>query len=243
LPANPGRPRAKELSQKYRELLPTFGSGVARRSYTPAMLQPNVSAKSGLAPMPPKAHAEPRPELRVTETAMSGCFTLEPTVRGDVRGSFTKLFHQPLWQELGLRTDFVEEYVTVSTPGTIRGMHFQVPPMEGAKVVFCLQGDVWDVALDLRAGSSRFGEHIAFELKGARGDGLYLPPGIAHGFCVLGSAPATLLYKVTSVYSPQHDLGLRWDSAGIAWPVDSPVLSERDHRLPRLCDFETPFKL
>ena len=190
-------------------------------------------------PTPPEDNC-PRPAIRIAETRIPGCFLLSPTVANDARGSFTKLFHRPLWRAFGMATEFAEEYVTHSHRHVLRGLHFQLPPMEHAKVVACLEGEVLDVALDLRRGSPTFGEHLTVRLSGAAGEAIYLPAGVAHGFLVTGSH-ALLYYKVTSVYSPAHDSGIRWNSAGIPWPVSDPVISERDQHLPAVKDFTSPF--
>jgi dTDP-4-dehydrorhamnose 3,5-epimerase len=190
--------------------------------------------------LPPQTANLPRPKIEVIPTRIAGCYELRPTVIEDQRGFFAKIFHRPLWQELGLCTEFEEEYVTRSLPGTLRGLHFQVPPMDHSKVVLCLRGRAWDVAVDLRKGSPSYGEHIAVELNCTLANAVYLPPGLAHGFCVTG-AEALLYYKLSSVYSPAHDAGIRWDSLGIPWPISDPVLSERDRELPPFGEFDSPF--
>jgi dTDP-4-dehydrorhamnose 3,5-epimerase len=184
----------------------------------------------------------PRPKIEVIETKIHGCYELRPTVVGDHRGFFAKIFHRPLWEELGLCTEFEEEYVTRSVSGTLRGLHFQVPPMQHHKVVLCLRGQAWDVAVDLRKDSPTYGNHISVNLSDTMANAVYLPAGLAHGFCVTGSE-ALLYYKLSSVYSPTHDKGIRWDSAGIPWPVTDPLLSERDKALGSLADFVSPFRL
>ena len=184
----------------------------------------------------------PRPNIQVVETRIQGCYELRPTVVDDQRGFFAKIFHRPLWQELGLCTEFDEEYVTHSLPGTLRGLHFQTPPMQHHKVVLCLRGRAWDVAVDLRNDSPTYGQHISVNLTSSMANALYLPAGLAHGFCVTG-AEALLYYKLSSVYSPTHDTGIRWDSANISWPISDPILSERDKNFQSLADFESPFHL
>jgi len=182
----------------------------------------------------------PRPRIGVVSTVIPGCFELRPTVTRDSRGFFSKVFHKPLWQDLGLATDFAEEYVTYSLPWTLRGLHFQLPSMAHDKVVLCLSGNAFDVAVDLRKGSPAYGKHVAVNLSSMQTNALYIPAGVAHGFCVTGSE-ALLYYKLTTVYSPAHDSGIRWDSAGIIWPMTDPILSDRDRSLPALSDFESPF--
>jgi len=194
-----------------------------------------------LAEDKPDLHSLPKPNIQVIKTKIHGCYELRPTVIDDQRGFFAKIFHRPLWEELGLCTEFEEEYVTRSLPGTLRGLHFQVPPMHHHKVVLCLRGRAWDVAVDLRRDSPTFGEHISVNLSCTMANALYIPAGLAHGFCVTG-AEALLYYKLSSVYSPAHDSGIRWDSAEIPWPISDPVLSERDKKLGSFEDFESPFK-
>ncbi len=184
----------------------------------------------------------PRPSIRVIETRIPGCYELQPTVVDDSRGSFAKIFHQPLWEDLGLCTEFPEEYVTRSLPGTLRGLHFQMPPMQHHKVVVCLRGRAWDVAVDLRRDSPTYGEHVSVNLTDSLANALYVPAGVAHGFCVTG-AEALLYYKVSTVYSPVHDAGIRWDSCRIPWPISVPILSERDKSLPPFSAFQSPFTL
>jgi dTDP-4-dehydrorhamnose 3,5-epimerase len=182
-----------------------------------------------------------RPRIAVVKTIIPGCFELRPTVTRDSRGFFAKVFHRPLWSDLGLQTSFAEEYATYSLPWTLRGLHFQLPPMAHDKVIFCLRGNAFDVAVDLRRSSPSYGEHIAVNLSSMQSNALYLPAGVAHGFCVTGDE-ALLYYKLTTVYSPEHDAGIRWDSAGIPWPMTDPILSDRDRALPPLKDFDSPFE-
>jgi dTDP-4-dehydrorhamnose 3,5-epimerase len=165
---------------------------------------------------------------------------LRPYVRGDERGSFTKVFQESVLADLGLPTVIREQYHSSSIHGVVRGLHFQVPPHDHAKYVFCLAGQVIDVAVDLRPESPTYGRHVTFELDAARGNGVFLPRGFAHGFAVV-SEEAILLYMQTSEYAPDHDAGIRWDSAGIDWPIADPILSARDAGLPPLSDFVSPF--
>ena len=185
-------------------------------------------------------NAFPKPRIAVVETLIPGCYELRPSVMRDRRGFFAKVFHRPLWNSLGLQTEFAEEYATYSLPWTMRGLHFQLPPVEHDKVVFCLRGNAFDVAVDLRKGSPAYGQHVSVNLSSMQSNALYIPAGVAHGFCVTGDE-ALLYYKLTTVYSPEHDFGIRWDSAGIPWPMTDPILSERDLALPSLEHFDSPF--
>jgi dTDP-4-dehydrorhamnose 3,5-epimerase len=190
----------------------------------------------------PDPHDLPRPSIQVIETKIQGCYEFQPTIVDDQRGSFAKIFHRPLWDSLGLCTDFEEEYFTCSVHGTLRGLHFQLPPMHYHKVVLCLRGRVWDVVVDLRKDSPNYGQHISIDLTGTKSNGVYLSAGLAHGFCVTGTE-ALLYYKVSRVYSPAHDSGIRWDSANIPWPISDPILSDRDRKLAPLSEFNSPFNL
>ncbi len=178
--------------------------------------------------------------MQVLSTAIPGCFKIVPQVRRDDRGSFVKTFREDIFQEHGLTTRFAEEYYTSSHQGVLRGLHFQVPPKDHVKVVTCLSGKVMDAVVDLRTGSPAYGRHLVFELSADNGNILYLPPGLAHGFYV-PNGEALLSYKVTSLYSPEHDSGILWDSADILWPDKSPHVSARDRSFARLDDFKSPF--
>jgi dTDP-4-dehydrorhamnose 3,5-epimerase len=173
-------------------------------------------------------------------TDIPGCYVLRTRVLHDARGSFVKTFHAHRFAELELRTDWREEYFSVSARGVVRGMHFQLPPADHAKLVFCLTGEVLDVVVDLRRGSPAYGRAQGFTLSARNGRGLYLPTGCAHGF-VSRASDSGMYYKVTSVHSPEHDAGIAWDSIGFDWPVDAPGLSDRDRRHPAMGDFDTPF--
>jgi dTDP-4-dehydrorhamnose 3,5-epimerase len=168
-------------------------------------------------------------ELRPTE--IEGCFEIMSHIRSDSRGQFVKTFHAEWFESQGLRTDFVEQYYSVSHRRVLRGLHFQIPPAQHAKLVYCTDGAVLDAAVDLRPRSSTFCKHILLELCAGAANMLYLPEGVAHGFYVVTES-ATLIYSVTSAYAPECDSGIRWDSAGIEWPDDDPIVSERDRQLP-----------
>lgn len=178
--------------------------------------------------------------MNIETTDIPGCYILQTKVMRDLRGTFVKTFHTPQFHELGLRTDWQEEYFSTSAKNVVRGMHFQMPPADHAKLVFCLTGEVLDVIVDLRRGSPTFGHAQSFVLSADNGRGLYLPTGCAHGF-VSTSETSGMYYKVTSVHSPDHDAGIAWNSIDFDWPVKRPTLSDRDGRHPHLRDFDTPF--
>lgn len=178
--------------------------------------------------------------MKIIPTAIDGCFQLIPNILSDARGNFVKVFHQDLFREHGLATDYAEEFYSLSRRGVVRGLHFQSPPREHAKLVYCPQGKVFDAALDLRVGSPSYGQHVTLELSAENGHLLYLPPGLAHGFYAL-SEEALMVYKVTTTYAPQCDCGVLWNSAGIAWPAPAPLLSARDQLFQPLAEFDSPF--
>lgn len=178
--------------------------------------------------------------MDIEPLAIPGCHMLYAKVLRDPRGTFVKTLHEPTFEAAGLRTDWREEYFSVSQPGVVRGMHFQLPPAEHAKMVFCLTGEVLDVVVDLRRGSPTYGQAHGFSLSAENGRGLYIPTGCAHGFVAIGEASG-MYYKVSSVHAPDQDAGIAWDSINFDWPVREPALSDRDRRHPSLAHFDSPF--
>ncbi|MBA3708653.1 MAG: dTDP-4-dehydrorhamnose 3,5-epimerase family protein [Planctomycetes bacterium] len=178
--------------------------------------------------------------MQFTELALPGCFEIMPTRHSDVRGSFVKVFHRDEFSQRGLVGEWPEEYYSVSAPGVVRGLHFQVPPQDHAKLVYCVAGEVLDGLVDVRIGSPTYGRHLALALSAEKANLVYLPSGIAHGFAVRAGS-ATLVYRTSTVHSPSCDSGIRWDSAGIPWGIDTAIVSPRDAQLPALADFRSPF--
>ena len=178
--------------------------------------------------------------FNLKETIIRGCYEVQPRIFDDARGRFVKVFHEDEFLKLGLETHFAEEYYSHSQRGVIRGMHFQIPPSDHAKLVYCVHGEVQDVVLDLRKGSPTYGRSISVVLSAQQGNFIYIPKGMAHGFCVT-SESATLVYKVSTVYDPQNDSGVLWNSFGADWAISSPILSERDASFPTLNQFMSPF--
>lgn len=158
---------------------------------------------------------------------------LKPNLFSDERGSFLKYFQYGFLQDHFNTFDIKESYYTISKKNVIRGLHFQVPPYDHHKMVTCISGRIFDVILDLRKDSSTYGQHETFILDDETREALYIPTGCAHGFCVLSDS-ATVLYHVTSEYSPEHDSGVLWNSAHIKWPTSNPILSARDRSFPKL---------
>ena len=191
-------------------------------------------------PVPPATATREVDGVLVETFAPPGLVAVTPRRFGDARGFFSETWSRRRYAALGIDVDFVQDNHSHSAPaGTIRGLHFQVPPHAQGKLVRVVRGAVLDVAVDLRAGSPAHGRPVAIELSAANGRQLYVPPGFAHGFCTL--VPDTeVLYRVSDYYAPEADRGLAFDDPdlAIAWPVgpEGAVLSERDRRHPRLRD-------
>jgi dTDP-4-dehydrorhamnose 3,5-epimerase len=178
--------------------------------------------------------------LRLEPSHIPGLFHVTAQEVADDRGIFFKLFREDIFREAGVAEHFAEWYLTKSKAGVLRGMHFQIPPVQNSKLIFCVHGRVMDAGVDLRRGSPTYGDHVAVELDGEVGNGLYMPPGFAHGYLCLTEG-AMMAYGTTSVHSPEHDIGIMWDSCGIDWPTGAPLLSEKDKTLPTLAEFESPY--
>jgi dTDP-4-dehydrorhamnose 3,5-epimerase len=177
----------------------------------------------------------------LTPSLIPGCFEIGPHVQNDCRGRFVKHYHAPTFEALGLESNYLEEFYSISHKNVIRGLHFQIPPFDHCKVAFCLQGEAWDVVLDLRVGSPMFGKFDIFKLSAEKANGIYIPPGLAHGFCSL-SESTLMLYKSSSIHSPEHDMGVSWRSLNIPWPSVEYTISDRDKNFPLFQDFVSPFK-
>jgi dTDP-4-dehydrorhamnose 3,5-epimerase len=174
--------------------------------------------------------------MNVTTCEIPGLVIVEPTVFGDARGFFLETWNRQRYHDAGLDWNFVQDNVSLSRRGILRGLHFQNPAPQG-KLVFVLQGEVFDVAVDIRRGSPTFSRWHAERLSGENKRQFFIPPGFAHGFVVL-SETALFAYKCTEFYTPQHELTLAWNDpdVGIQWPLDHPQLSEKDARGLRLKD-------
>lgn len=174
------------------------------------------------------------------DTPIPGCYIIKPRVLTDSRGGFVKLFHNHLFMELGLNSDFKEEYYSTSTKGVVRGLHFQTPPHHHVKCITCLNGAIFDVVVDLRKDSSAFGKHFSLEIKSTDPKLLYIPEGMAHGFMALADN-TIFLNKTTTVFNSDHDSGIHVDSCGIEWPELPRILSEKDMNFMPLNKFKSPF--
>ena len=167
--------------------------------------------------------------MQVHKTELEGVLVIEPRVFGDDRGYFFESWSAQRYAELGLPSAFVQDNVSRSRRGTLRGLHMQSPPHAQGKLVFVLEGEVFDVAVDVRVGSPTFGRHVGQTLSANNRRQMYVPPGYAHGFCVV-SEHALFAYKCTDYYVPAAELSVLWNDPdiGIAWPIAEPLLSERD---------------
>lgn len=176
--------------------------------------------------------------MQVSPLAIDGLFLVTPKRHGDERGWFAEVWRRDALAEAGIETDFVQDNHSYSAEaGTLRGLHYQAPPLAQAKLVRCTRGRILDVAVDIRSGSPTFGKHTAMELSAEDGQQLFMPEGFAHGFLTL-TPDCEVQYRVSAPYSPAHDLGIAWDdpAIGINWGLGgkAPILSERDRRHPRL---------
>ncbi len=177
--------------------------------------------------------------MEILKELLPGCFLLQPNRFEDSRGSFVKTYHEGLCKTLGVNLDIQEEFYSVSRKDVIRGMHFQLPPHEHDKLVYCTRGAVTDVLLDLRKGLG-YGKVVSAELSGENAHLVFIPKGIAHGFAAL-TDEALMLYKTSTVHAPEADCGIRWDSFGFGWGIAEPIISARDQQHSLFADFVSPF--
>jgi dTDP-4-dehydrorhamnose 3,5-epimerase len=174
--------------------------------------------------------------MKVIETSLPGALVLEPQVFGDARGFFYESYNEAKYRAAGVDHRFVQSNVSRSARGVLRGLHYQWPNPQG-KLVSVLEGEVYDVAVDIRRGSPTFGQSVGVMLTADNHRHFWVPEGFAHGFCVL-SEFATFTYQCTALYDAKADAGIRWNDAalGIDWPLSDPLLSEKDGKTPLLQD-------
>lgn len=177
--------------------------------------------------------------MEMIKELLPGCFLLQPKTLEDQRGCFVKTYHEGLYAELGVNLEIREEFFSISHMNVLRGMHFQLPPHEHDKLVYCTRGRVRDVLLDLRKGES-YGRVISAQLSGENGHLIFIPKGIAHGFVALADN-TLMLYKTSTVHMPESDCGIRWDSFGFDWGINKPIMSARDQIHTPFGDFVSPF--
>ena len=174
--------------------------------------------------------------MKFIETSLPGCVVIEPQVFGDSRGFFYESYNEAKYREAGIDRRFVQSNVSRSARGVLRGLHYQWPNPQG-KLVSVLEGEVYDVAVDIRRGSPTFGQWAGVMLTAENHRHFWIPEGFAHGFCVL-SEFATFSYQCTDLYDAKADGGVRWNdpAIGIDWPVSEPLLSDKDSKTPLLAD-------
>jgi len=183
--------------------------------------------------------------MKFIKTAIPDVYIIEPSVFGDERGYFLESFNLEKFKENIYPINFVQDNESKSSKGVLRGLHFQKPPFEQAKLVRCIKGTVIDVAVDIRRGSPTYGKHVTIELSGENKRQLFVPRGFAHGFSVL-SESAVFAYKVDNSYAPESDSGIRYDDKelNIDWGLSEEdiQLSVKDENLSFFKDFDSPFK-
>jgi dTDP-4-dehydrorhamnose 3,5-epimerase len=174
--------------------------------------------------------------MKTTPLALPEVLLVEPSVLTDARGWFYESWNRERFAEHGIRFDVAQVNVSRSAFGVLRGLHYQWPNPQG-KLVSVLEGEVWDVAVDIRRGSPTFGRWVAATLSAANRRHMWIPEGFAHGFVAL-SEHATFSYLCTAPYDRAADAGIRWDDPDLAidWPINDPVLSDKDARAPRLAE-------
>lgn len=173
------------------------------------------------------------------ETGIPGCVVRSGPVHRDERGWFVKPFQASAFA--GTDPVWAECFATESARGVVRGFHLQLPPVAHAKLVWAAAGAARSVVLDLRAGSPSYGKAVPVDLRAGEGDALFVPPGVAHAFQARDDG-TVLVYLVTSEHDATRDAGVRWDSAGVEWPLPVTTVSARDRALPALAEFATPFR-
>lgn len=181
--------------------------------------------------------------MKFVESPIRNCFELEFIPYADDRGAFVKTFQCELFAHNAIEHYCSELYYSLSHQGVLRGFHFQIPPQDHAKLVFCVSGQIIDAVIDLRKGSPTFGHYVLFDLSSDKGNGVYIPSGLAHGFLTV-SKQAIVVNNTSTVFSPAHERIIRWDTAGIPWPVTNPIVSTKDKAGIELSSFleQSPFQ-
>lgn len=180
--------------------------------------------------------------MHIEQTALPGVLILTPQRFGDARGFFSESWNRRTLEEAGLALpDFVQDNHSLSArAGTLRGLHYQSPPHAQGKLVRCGRGRLYDVAVDVRRGSASFGRWVGVELSFENGRQLWIPAGFLHGF-VTREDDTEICYKCTGYYDKASDGAVRWDSLGIEWGEDDPILSDKDRAAPAFADWQSPF--
>lgn len=178
--------------------------------------------------------------FKLRHLKIPGVFELFSTNFSDNRGTFRKMFQSSAFDGLGMCTQWKENFFSHTKEHVVRGLHFQAPPKASSKLVYCISGMVFDVVLDLRKNSEFYGVHDYVYLNSSSNNALFIPNGVAHGFCTLNE-PAKMVYLVSEEYDPSLDSGILWNSAAIPWPISDPIISDRDSTFLPLNEFNSPF--
>jgi len=182
--------------------------------------------------------------MKITESKFKGVFIIELDIFNDSRGYFFETFNAKRYKDLGINLDFVQDNISVSKKGTLRGLHYQVPPKAQGKLCHVIKGSVLDAAVDLRFGSPTFGQHFIIELSEKNHTQIFIPVGFAHGFAVL-SDEAIFQYKCSEFYSKEHERAIRFDdpNLNINWVIENPIVSDKDRNGKFFKDIEKDFNI
>ncbi len=182
--------------------------------------------------------------MKITESKFKGVFIIELDIFNDSRGYFSETFNAKRYKDLGINLNFVQDNISVSKKGTLRGLHYQVPPKAQGKLCHVIKGSVLDAAVDLRFGSTTFGQHFIIELSEKNHTQIFIPAGFAHGFAVL-SDEAIFQYKCSEFYSKEHERAIRFDDPdlNINWRIENPIVSDKDRNGKFFKDIEKDFNI
>ena len=180
--------------------------------------------------------------MRIEKTTISGLLIFEPQIFTDERGFFMETYSRDRYREAGIMDEFIQDNLSTSKLGVVRGLHYQAPPFAQGKLVSVLRGRVMDVAVDIRFGSPTYGQHVMVELSAENHRQFWIPAGFAHGFVALEDN-TIFSYKCTNLYSKEHDRGIRWNdpTIGIDWGISDPIVSEKDQAHPLLSEIVQEF--
>lgn len=180
--------------------------------------------------------------MKIETTSIAGLILFTPDVFADERGEFLETYSRARYREAGIEFEFVQDNLSVSKKGVLRGLHYQAPPFAQGKLVQVIAGCVLDVAVDIRFGSPTFGRHVMVGLSADNHQQFWIPPGFAHGFVAL-EENTLFAYKCTNVYSREHDRGVRWNDPALSidWNISDPTVSEKDRKHPLLADIPQDF--
>jgi dTDP-4-dehydrorhamnose 3,5-epimerase len=170
---------------------------------------------------------------------IDGIILIKPDTHYDSRGFFMESYTKKEFANKGINKEFIQDNHSFSIKNTLRGLHYQIEPFQQSKLVRCISGEILDVAVDIRKGSKTYGKYISATLSSENKNMLYIPKGFAHGFLVT-SDYAEVIYKVDNYYSRNHERGIIWndETIGIRWPIDTPIISEKDGSWPKLQDIK-----